>query len=58
MELFAELSKVSEQIFQLSEVPFLRPIIQDLHTTADVLTRLNIVELIERVQLTALLPMY
>ena len=48
MDLFAEISQISQELFTLSQ-PYLLPIFQGFHTTDDILRKLNFVEIITKV---------
>ncbi len=50
MELFAEISTLSSQLLHLAENDFLLPIVHIFHTTSDILTKLNAVELLDKVK--------
>lgn len=49
MDMFADISQISEEFFQRVQTLFLDPIIQAFHATTDVLRRLNFVEMIVKV---------
>eukprot|EP00026_Physarum_polycephalum_P007792 Phypoly_transcript_07859.p1 GENE.Phypoly_transcript_07859~~Phypoly_transcript_07859.p1 ORF type:complete len:473 (+),score=81.58 Phypoly_transcript_07859:157-1575(+) len=51
MDLFAEISRLSPELFALSQ-PFLTPIVHVFHTTDDVLRKLNFVEIITKISST------